>query len=366
MKLIEVRSDRDIARFHRVPFLIYSKDPHWIPHLEKDVEGIFTPGKNPDCNLHNHARWIVEKDGKEAGRVAAFFKEGSKVGGIGFWETANDYSVAEALLDEAVQWLRGKGISRVQAPINFGERDKYWGLLVTEGKEPSYQENYNPLYYKDFIERYGFVKGFEQTTSETDPGKFDYQKFSAMAKRVTQNPELEIRHFEKSKIDQYAEDFVSIYNEAWQQHEHFQPLTVKKIKNMFKSMKSILREDLIWFTYAGGKPVAFYVSIIDVNQWFKNVKGKMNWLGKLRFLWAKYTVPVTRIRGIVFGVVPDYQGRGLYSGMIMKIFEVFQKDPHLSSTELAWIGDFNPRMHALFESLGAKTIKIHYTYEKTI
>jgi GNAT superfamily N-acetyltransferase len=366
MKLIEVNSDRTIRRFHQVPFHIYREDPHWIPHLEHDIEAIFTPGKNPDCHSDNHQRWVVERNGEAIGRVAAFFKKGASEGGIGFFESIPEYPVAQLLLDTATAWLKEKGFEKAQAPVNFGERDKYWGLLVTKGKEPSYQENYNPFYYKDYLETYGFVKVIEQTTSETDPVKFNYEKFSSMARRVTENPEFEIRHFEKSKMDQYAADFVSIYNEAWEQHEHFQPLTVKKIKKMFKSMKPILREDLIWFTYANQKPVAFYVSIIDVNQWFKKVNGKLNWWGKLKFLWAKWTVPITRIRGIVFGVVPDYQGRGLYSGMIMKIFEVFQTDPHLKSTELAWIGDFNPRMHALFESLGANPTKIHYTYEKTI
>jgi hypothetical protein len=33
-------------------------------------------------------------------------------------------------------------------------------------------------------------------------------------------------------------------------------------------------------------------------------------------------------------------------------------------SELSWIGDFNPKMHSLFNALGAHTSKIHYTYIK--
>ena len=131
-------------------------------------------------------------------------------------------------------------------------------------------------------------------------------------------------------------------------------------------MKPILREDILWFTFNYGKPVAFYLSIIDVNQIFKKLNGKMNLLGKIKFLWYRATLKIDRIRGIIFGVVPEFQNRGLYSAMVMKMYEVVKDDKYLKSTELAWIGDFNPRMHAMFRSINAQKTKLHYTYKKDL
>jgi hypothetical protein len=165
-------------------------------------------------------------------------------------------------------------------------------------------------------------------------------------------------------MDKFVKDFTVIYNEAWKQHEHFVPFTEGRVKALFAEMKPIIREDILWFLYDGNRPVAFYLSIIDLNQIFRNLNGSMNLWGKLKFLWYKNTVKINKVRGVIFGVVPEYQAKGVYSILIIKMFEVMKNDPDLVSTELAWIGDFNPKMHALFDSLNAKKVKVHYTYEK--
>jgi hypothetical protein len=125
-------------------------------------------------------------------------------------------------------------------------------------------------------------------------------------------------------------------------------------------MKPILVEELNIFAYANGVPVGFYITVLDVNQVFKHVNGRMNLLGKLKFLY--YKPKVTRIRGIVFGVVPKYHNLGLEIALIMKFREAMQRNPQFKDNELAWIGDFNPKMLSMFESMGAQEIKRHTTY----
>ncbi len=363
MLIQEVSTENNWSAFVRVAKEVYRNDRSYVLHLEQDLKRVLGPKnslrRHGDCKL-----WVYEYEGRLLGRIAAFYDKRKGKGGLGFFECIDDQSVANQLFDVGISFLRNSGYTEAEAPVNFGERDKYWGLMVEGFERPSYQENYNPKYYQRLFENYGFERGIVQTTQELSPEKFNLKKFKPLAERVLSNPEFEIRHIEKDKLPKYAADFVYVYNEAWSQHEHYMPLSVSRVLRMMESMKAILREDLIWFTYANEIPVAFYVSVIDVNQIFKKLNGNLDLLGKLKFLYYKRVIKIDRIRGIVFGVVPEYQGRGLASGMIMKIFEVFEKDPYLKSTELAWVGDFNPKMLSLLKNLGAEQTKVHITYHK--
>ena len=361
MQLIEVKSDRLFKAFLGVPKHIYANDPEYIPHILQEITKILWEKPKPgDVGL-----WLVQDAGRYVGRIAAFINPGNK-GGLGFFECIDDPTVARLLLDTGESWLRNESISLVEAPVNYGERDKFWGLLVKGFKNPSYQEPYNPPYYRTFFEDNNYHASIVQSTQEVTPALFNVEKIGPLADEVHNNPDLELRHIEKDNIGKYAADFVTVYNKAWMQHDHFIPLTVEKVGRMMRAMKPVLREDLVWFTYAKGEPVAFYVSIIEINEIFRYLNGNLNWWGKLKFLYYKKVKPITRIRGLVFGVVPEYQGMGITSGMMMKVFNVFKKDPHLKTSELAWIGDFNPRMMKFLEAIGARETKQHITFEKKI
>ena len=365
MQIREVRSRTDWADFFRVPDLIYQSDSHFIPHLKQDIQRILNP-RNPALKGGGLKVWVLEDGGSVIGRIAAFYSEDKPKAGIGFFECIDDSQASRMLFEAAINFLRTSSKDIVQGPVNAGERDQYWGLMVNGFSSPAYQENYNPSYYQRLFEEAGFKPGIRQTTQEVTPAEFNLSRMKPLADRVFQDKNIELKHFRIKQLKDFAADLVSIYNAAWKAHEHYVPLTLNQVIRLMKSMKSVIREDLIWFTYFQGKPIAFYVSLPDVNQWFRHVNGNFNWWGRLIFILYKKFQPVNRIRGIVFGVIPEFQGRGITSGMMMKIFEVFENDPHLKSTELAWVGDFNPRMLALLQSLGARETKVHVTYERPI
>ncbi|MFN4083250.1 MAG: GNAT family N-acetyltransferase [Bacteroidia bacterium] len=368
MECIEVKDKYTVKQFLQIPRIIYKNDKNWVCPLDKDIEIIFNKNENTFYHNGDAKRWILKDKNKLIGRIAAFFnsrffKPGEpKIGGIGFFECINNQQAANILFDTAKNWLKKQEIYNFDGPINFGEKDKFWGLMVEGFKNPSYQENYNPLYYKNLFENYGFKKITEQTTSEITYADFNYERFSKLASRVLNNPNYSFKHFEMSKINQFANDFIAIYNQAWASRPDFVPMTFERIKTTLKSLKPILMPDAIWFAYANGEPAGFYVNVIDVNQIFKHLNGKLNFWGIIKFLWYRNFGDISRVRGIVFGVIPKYQNLGLETGMIMKFHDAMLKHPKMRTTELAWIGDFNPKMHSLFNSLGAKTTKVHYTY----
>jgi hypothetical protein len=302
--------------------------------------------------------------------VAAFYHQtyyrqaGKNIGGMGFFECVDNQHAANLLFDTCKGWLEQRGASGMDGPINFGEKDRFWGLMVKGFKNPSYMENYNHPYYQRLFEQYGFSKIVEQSTSEITLETFNFPRFSKIAGRVLNNPVYRFEHFRMKELDRFASDFVSIFNQAWAHRSDFSPMTQERVELTLKSIKPILMEDAIWFVYANGEPAGFYINVIDVNQIFRHLNGKMNLWAKLKFLWYKKFGQVDRVRGIVFGVIPKYQNHGLEAGMIMKFHDALRNYPKLRASELAWIGDFNPKMHSLFESLGAKTTKVHFTYRK--
>src|SRR5687768_4568595 len=171
MTIVEVNDKSAAEKFIALPRTLYKNDPNFICPLDNDVKGIFDPERN---NFHSHGickRWIAkDSSGKTTGRIAAFINYAKNknpefiVGGIGFFECIHDEKTAFLLFDTAKNWLRQNAKS-MDGPINFGENDKYWGLLVHGFIPPSMGMNYNPPYYQDFFEKYGFTKQYDQYTN---------------------------------------------------------------------------------------------------------------------------------------------------------------------------------------------------------
>ena len=364
IEIKQVLTFKDVKQWHKFPKQLYAEDIHYVSHIDQDIEGIFDPKKNEAFETGDACRWIACSGGKFVGRIAAFYSHKNNQSGIGFFDSVNDQIVANALFDRGIAWLKEHHFKRVEAPVNFGERDKYWGLLVQGFDSPSYQENYNFPYYQSLFENYGFTKSIEQTTSIGVPETIDLSKYERLAERITQRGNIRIAHYSHRDSERYIRDFVTIYNDAWRQHDHFVPLTIERVRKLFHEMKQIIREEYLVFMYDGDIPIGFFLSIIELNQVFKHLNGNLNWWGKLKFLYYLKTVKITKIRGIIFGVTAAYQNKGMYALMIMDVYKSMMSDPHIYAAELAWIGDFNPKMHALLKSLNAQPSKVHFTYEK--
>jgi len=371
MKLIEVTDKKLINEFLKVPHLIYKNDKNWICPLDSDVEAVFDPAKNAYFNHGEAIRWILKSDdGKLIGRVAAFINQDKArtydqpTGGMGFFECYDDKEAAFIMFDACRKWLEERGMEAMDGPVNFGENDMFWGLLVEGFMEQSYGMNYHPPYYGKFFEDYGFYHFFEQVTNHLDIIKPFPERFWKIASRVVSNPSLAFEHFSYSKADKYINDLKAVYDLAWVHHEHFTPLNIKDIQTGLEKAKPILDEELVWFVYYDGEPIAFLVMFPDINQILRHLDGKMHLWNKLKFFYYLKTHEIKRTRITVMGVVPKYQRHGIESGIFKKLREVFDKRPYYTEIELSWVGDFNLKMRALHEAVGGVLGKKHITYRK--
>lgn len=371
MQIIEVNNSSTRKAFLDVPHLIYKHDENWICPLDQDVEQIFDPKKNPFFNHGVCTRWILKDDkGVVIGRVAAFinFKKAQQydvpTGGMGFFECIDDAAAATLLFSTTESWLKAQKMEAMEGPINFGENDSFWGLLVEGFTPPSYGMNYHPPYYHKLFTAYGFETAYEQITNHLDITKPFPERFSKIANWVANKPGYTFEHFTKRDSEKYVRDLMEIYNDAWKDFKNFVPIKKETLMESFKKMETIMDEQLIWFAYVNGEPASFLVTIPDANQMMKGFNGKLGLLQKLIFVYKRWR-GVSRMRAIVMGTKTAYQKHGLESALFITLGKYVLPLNQYKELEMSWVGDFNDKMLAIHEATGAAFGKRHMTLRKT-
>ena len=361
MQLIQVTDKFLEKQFLQVAVELYKNDSNWIRPLDKDINDVFDEKKNKTFRFGEVVRWILKDDnGKLIGRIAAFTNKKYKnkgddivVGGAGFFESINSQQAANLLFDTAKQWLAEKGMQAMDGPINFGERDRWWGL-VTEGYyEPLYCMNYNPAYYVQLFENYGFKIFFNQICFGVEAQKPLSPKIFERYAALSAQPGMSVQLIDKNKLEKFAANFVTVYNKAWAGHGGLKQLALEQVMIMFKKMKPVMDERIIYFAYHNEEPIGMFLNLPDLNQYFKHMNGKFGLLQKLYFLYLQKFRPSKKFTGLVFGVVPEWQGKGVDAFLIGECQKQVQapSKPYLSY-EMQWIGDFNPKMINVAENFG--------------
>lgn len=350
-ELVQVNTPQLAEDFIRVNVELNKGNPNYIRPLDKDVNDVFDPNKNKAFRFGTVIRWILKDEkGALAGRIAAFTNKKYRnkgddvpVGGIGFFDCIHDQRAADMLFDVAKHWLMQQGMEAMDGPINFGERDRWWGLVVDGFQPPLYCMNYNPPYYKELLENYGFQPFFHQICFGKNPKQKLNDKLLERHAIYENDPAFTVKNISKKNLEKYAGDFATVYNAAWAGHGGLKELKKEQVVQMFRKMKPVMDERIIWFAYQHEKPIAIFVNLPDLNQWFKHLNGKFDLFHKLKFLWVKRTKPCTKFTGLVFGVVPEFQGKGIDSFMIGEAYKTVVQLEY-TEYEMQWIGDFNPKM----------------------
>ena len=373
MKIIEVTTKSDIKKFHKLPYVIYKNDANWIAHIKQEVEVVFDRKKNKFYKEGDATRFLLENDkGETIGRVAAFidgkrantFKQAT--GGMGFFECINNQEAAFLLFDACKKWLSERDMEAMDGPINFGEKDRYWGLLVSGFNHPPiYGNSYNPPYYQELFENYGFQTYFNQHNFIRPLTTKMPEKYRLRFERVNKNKDYSLELISKNDLKKYAEDFREVYNAAWVTHDNFKGMSEEQAMSMLKKIKPVMEEDLVWFAYFKGKPIAFLIMLPELNQYFKVTNGNFNLWGKLKFLWTKLFSKPSFVWGLAFGVTPKFQGIGMESYVLNSAADYLRtKRPNYKDVIVTWIGDFNPKMMHVTKSMGAKNYHDLKTYRK--
>lgn len=372
--LQEVTDARLEREWLDLPKRIYRGNRNWVCPLDPSIRAVFDPAKNDLFTGGEAIRWVLrDASGQVVGRIAAFYNrekamlETQPTGGCGFFECIDDQQAADVMFDAARMWLASRGMEAMDGPINFGQRSDWWGVLV-EGFEfqPLYKNPYNLSYYKELFENYGFRNYFNQHSFiwRKDASEANRQIF-ARAERLYATPGYRVEHLDMHNLEDAAENFRIIYNRAWALFSGVKPMSSPEALSMMRMLKPVLDPEIVFFAYFNDEPIGFFVTVPDLNRIIGKFNGKFGLWQKLRLMWdLKVRRKCDRIFGIIFGIAPEYHGKGVESAIMAEYWKYMDRtDIPYKTLELAWIGDFNPVMNRMIETyVCASRHKIHTTY----
>ncbi|MBL0924955.1 MAG: N-acetyltransferase [Sphingomonadaceae bacterium] len=375
-----VSTKADRRAFVDLPFRLYAADPNWVPPLKDEVHGLITPGKNPWFEHGEAEFFLAERRGRVVGRISAHIDHlalaqpteqgmGPGCGNWGLFE-AEDKAVAAALILRAEEALRAKGMSRSMGPISLAMWDEP-GLLV-EGFDapPVVMMGFNRADYAGWVESTGYV-GVQDLLTYALPISTGFPELTnrivAMGEK---SGRIRIRRVDKSRFDEEAGLLLSILNDAWSDNWGFVPFTDAEIAFAGKKLKPIVYEDLIRVAEVDGEPVAFMMTIPDLNEKLKDFGGTLwpfNWA---RLLWWLRKPKVRTMRVPLMGVVKKLQATRMASQLAFMLIEYIRRDAvekyGATHGDFGWVLASNGPMRSVGEAVGGEVNKVYRIYEKPL
>jgi hypothetical protein len=373
----KIQNQKAIDLFHRFPFSLHSGDSPWIPPFRFEIENIFNPDKNPFFEKGECERYLMYEDQKLVARFAVMnhsekdgvFKQ--KTGGMGFVEMIHDQSVADGMIDFCKQWHLRRGYRAFRGPINFGENDNFWGLLVENFEEPPvYGMFYHPPYYKELLEGTGAEKLDDHWSYKREFDQPIPERLIRITDRIENRPDVTLRPINLKNIDEDAEAIRNIYNDAWssqdieQREQEFTELTRETVKAMVGQLRRVMIPESVLIAFVNGEPASFIVCIPDLNEISAETRGRLNWWHIPKLM--RFKKRAKHLRTIVYGTLPKYRKMGLEALTFVRGIQMTHRAaPSLEYLEGAWVSEKNWLMQRSLEALGCHHHKTHRTYRWT-
>lgn len=370
----------DRKAFIALPYRLYANDPHWVPQLKSEVAGQIDPKKNGWFSHAEAQLYIAERNGAVVGRVSAHIDtlaltmptEKGFGPGVGFWGMfeAADEATSKALIGQAEQWLRGKGMTRAIGPCSLSVWEEPGLLIEGHDHSPTVLMGHHLPAYRGWIEGAGYAPVKQMITYELDITK----DFPPIVQRIVaageKNQRIHIRRVNKAKFAEEAEIILRILNDAWSDNWGFVPLTQPEVDDVGKKLKPLVFEDLIRIAELDGEPVAFMITLPDMNEPLKPMGGSLlpfNWLKLL--LWLR--APKARtMRVPLMGVVKKLQASRMASQLAFMMIEYIRRDAvakfGASRGEIGWVLDDNQGMNAIATTIDSKVNRVYQMYERTL
>jgi hypothetical protein len=370
----------DRKAFVDLAYRLNAADPAWVPPLRMEAEELITPGKNPFFEHAEVQLFLARRNGSVVGRISAHIDRlatamdpvqgmGPGTGNWGLLE-AEDEAVAQALIARAESWLRERGMTRVLAPLSMSVWEEPGQLVKGFDQPPTVMMGHQPERYRDYIEALGYQPAKTLNTYELDI----VNEFPPLIQRIVQsgekNPKIRIRQVERARFDAEAALILDILNDAWSDNWGFVPFSDTEIMYAGKKFKPIVREDLIMVAEYEGEPVAFMMTLPDLNEVIKPMGGSLfpfNWAKLL--LWLRKP-RVRTMRVPLMGVRKRLQSSRLASQLAFMMIEYIRRNAvreyGATRGEIGWILEDNQGMNAIAEAINSHINKSYVIYDKPL
>jgi len=356
-----VETSQDIEDFIRFPFKLYRGDPNWVPFLLSERRKFLDPKHNPFFDHAEVALWLARRNGQVVGTVASHIDHlhnqfhDEKTGMFGFFETVDDYSVAEVLLSTARDWVQERGMASLRGPLSFSQNHECGLLIDGFDGPPVVMMTYNPRYYPGLYERFGLTKAMDLYAYVADLEQFrgDPNNLPGKLRRVTEKAKqragITTRPANMQDYDQEIQRAEWVYNQAWEKNWGFVPMTDAEIHKLAIDLKQVIDPNLAVIAEIDSQPVGVAVAIPDVNQVLKRLNGRLFPIGWISALW--YARKITGTRLMIMGVVKEQRGRGIESLLIFEALKAAIQQGY-RSLEMSWILETNDMMNRIMLNVG--------------
>ena len=370
---VETKADR--KTFVDFAWAVYKDDPAWIPPLKDEVHGLLTPGKNPWFDHAKAQLWLAERGGTIVGRISAQVDQlvqehmGQGIGQWGMFE-ALDGEAAAALIATAEDWLRAQGMTSALGPISLSIWDEPGLEIEGHAEPPTVMMGHHRPEYAAWINAAGYSKAKDLLTYGLDISSWDDPLINRLIAAGERNPRIHIRMVDKSKFDQEAKIILNLLNDAWSSNWGYVPLTAAEIAYAGKKLKPVIFEELVRIAEYDGKPVAFMLTLPDINELSADLNGELFPFGFIRLLWRLRKPRVRRLRVPLMGVAKEYQQTRLASQLAFMMIEYTRRSGTTkygaTHGEFGWILEDNKGMLSIAQLPGAKVNHRYRIYEKAL
>jgi len=367
-----VASEADRQAFIDLPWRIYAGDPNWVPPLRSEVAQQFAPD-NPFFSYGTLQRFLARgTDGTPRGRIAAIInrrlieREGRNVGLFGFFECERDAGTAQALLEAACQWLRQQGMGLARGPIDLATHNNCFFQISGFDSPPRLMMPYNPPYYPELVEQLGWHKAkdayaYDFSLAQSLPSKFERAYRVAVRSGLTLRP---IRT-QGQAFEQDAHSLYALYSRAFSANWSATPQTEQEFLAQARSLQSLVDPDIFYVAEDGERMVGLTIALPDYNIALRHVNGKLNWWGKLKFLW--YRRQIDRARVLAIGALPEYRRQMVPLALGYCCFQgCKQPGKRYRQVEGSWVFEDNYASRRPIEAAGARIYKTYRMYEKAL
>ncbi|QNN65210.1 N-acetyltransferase [Sphingomonas rhizophila] len=370
-----VASKADRKAFVDFAWTVYKDDPYWTPPLKDEVRGLIDPKKNPWFGHGRAALFLARRNGEVVGRISAQVDDlvlEHMQAGLGQWGffDALDEDAALALIARAEDWLRGEGMTRAMGPISLSIWDEPGLLIKGFADKPVVMMGHHLPHYAGWIEKAGYAKAKDLVTYEV-PTSIDYPPaINRLLEIGEKNPRIRLRDVDKSNFDAEAQTILTILNDAWADNWGYVPLTPAEIAYAGKKLKPIIYEDLVQIAEYDGEPVAFILTIPDINEMTDDLDGRLFPFGFAKLLWRLHKPRVKRVRVPLMGVLRKLHGSRLAGQLAFLLIERVRKASRdhygVQRGEFGWILEDNEGMMSIAQLPGADTNHVYRIYDKAL
>ncbi|MBX3503209.1 MAG: hypothetical protein KF889_27515 [Alphaproteobacteria bacterium] len=375
---IEVRplsGAADFTTFIQLPRRLYRGMPGWVAPLDFDRRKTFDPRKNPFFRHADSARFLAWRDGKPVGRVSAQIdrlhieRYDDATGHFGCLDAIDDAPVVKALLGAAEDWLRARGMRRINGPFNPSINAEMGMLIEGHAHRPMFLVSWNPPYLAGHVAAAGYGKAVDTYDYDFDIGREPTSYGTSMLKRSELAGRITVRGPRLTRVRQEVRTVLGVFNDAWQRNWGFVPFTVEEMDALASEMQPVLRKDSAVIIEVDGKAAAFIFAVPNLLEVIAGYDGRLLPLHWLHLAWSLFTRRFRTSRVPLMGVVSAYQGSPLGAGLAMLAIEELHrlgKRRGIETVELGWILEENMAMRRMIERIGGVKAKTYRIFERSL